>query len=157
MNNPLPDLEVLKYYFTLNSDGELFWKRSKGTVKAGQPVGYISSDGYRRCTFNGENFLNHRVVYYLETGIDPGDMDIDHIDRNRMNNRIDNLRLVNQQQNKSNTEGKGYCFRKKSNKWSSQICVNYKDIHLGLFDTRELARDAYVQAKRHYCGEYSPV
>ena len=49
-----------------------------------------------------------------------------------------------------NKDTKGYCWHKLSSKWQSQIQIGYKKIHLGLFDTKEEALTAYLQAKEKY-------
>ena len=82
---------------------------------------------------------------------------IDHINGIRDDNRIENLRDVSQKinlQNKRNPNANstskflGVCWHKSRNKWQSQIAVNGKDKYLGLFETAELAHEAYLIAKR---------
>lgn len=76
---------------------------------------------------------------------------LDHINGDRSDNRICNLRSVNSQQNHMNrTSAKGYSWYKERNKWRSQITLNNKQIHLGIFEKEEDARNAYLQAKEKY-------
>lgn len=76
---------------------------------------------------------------------------IDHINGIRTDNRICNLRAVTNQQNQWNrTAAKGYYWNKKINRWKSQIKINNKCIHLGLFNIEEEARNAYLAAKEKY-------
>jgi hypothetical protein len=78
-------------------------------------------------------------------------LQIDHINRNKLDNRRENLRLVNKEMNMNNVDfvlnGKGYCIHKKTNKYRVQIGMCGKKIFVGLFDTPEQARAAYVEAK----------
>ena len=63
-----------------------------------------------------------------------------------------NCKWASRQEQAYNTRAKGYSKDKKNNKWVSCITVNYKQIHLGSFDTPEEARQAYVEAKKKYHG-----
>jgi hypothetical protein len=76
---------------------------------------------------------------------------IDHINGIRNDNRICNLRSVSHKQNQWNRKtAKGYYWHKTTNKWRSQILLNRKSIHLGLYKTEQEARNAYLQAKEKY-------
>jgi hypothetical protein len=93
--------------------------------------------------------LQHQFIYYTATGKIVEQ--IDHINGDKTDNRIVNLREVTNQQNQHNqTKAKGYNWNKKANKWQSQIRLNNKKIHLGLFDTEVEARNAYLKAKEVY-------
>jgi hypothetical protein len=84
-------------------------------------------------------------------------LQIDHINRNRLDNRRENLRLVEQRTNMNNVDfvlnSKGYHFQKKTNKYRVQIGNYGKKIFVGLFDTPEEARAAYVEAKNKLLTE----
>jgi hypothetical protein len=93
----------------------------------------------------------HRVVYWLfnqDWDIYDKTMYVDHIDRNTRNNDISNLRLLNPQESKFNTDSKGYSYRHK--KWMSRLMVDGKHMYLGTFDNEEDARNAYLDAKEKY-------
>ena len=97
------------------------------------------------------NKLVHRLLG--EAFIDnPSNLpQIDHIDGNRQNNNIDNLRWVTGQQNTFNrVKAKGYYWHKQNKKWMSYITVNKKIRFLGYFITEEEARHAYLTAKEIY-------
>tara|TARA_R110000868_G_scaffold339485_1_gene600210 strand:- start:181 stop:645 length:465 start_codon:yes stop_codon:yes gene_type:complete len=79
------------------------------------------------------------------------DMQIDHIDGDRSNNSLSNLRIVTSQENHFNrTTAKGCHFYKPTNRWMAYIVLNKKKIHLGYFDTEEDAHAAYLKAKEIY-------
>ena len=79
------------------------------------------------------------------------DNEIDHIDNDKSNNNIENLRIVNNSENQQNIHStKGYTWIKRDNKYRAQIKVNKKQHYLGLHDTIDEAREAYLIAKEKY-------
>ena len=92
----------------------------------------------------------------------PYDMEVDHINRNRLDNRKSNLRITTHQQNnmnkgltKSNTSGyTGIHWYKARNKWQVSIKVNYKSIFLGYYADLEEAIKVRKEAEKKYFGEY---
>jgi hypothetical protein len=115
-------------------------------IKSKHKNGYICIGGSTH--FKG-NLYGHHYAWYMIYGNVDFNL-LDHINRNPLDNRICNLRIVNHQENSFNKDNKGYCFNKNKNKWQSQIMVNYKQIHLGLFNTEEEAKNAYLIAKQKY-------
>ncbi len=121
-----------------------YWWELKGSVN--------KSNGYRCVRINNKLYLYHRLVYFLhnndwdihDTCLDNS---IDHIDRNPLNNNIENLRVVTNQENQWNQNCKGYCFIKASGKWRARITVDSKEKHLGYFMTERAAAAAYLQSK----------
>ena len=112
----------------------------------------IHINGYKYIRIGDKRYYLHRVIGYLFLGLnidDPKEM-IDHIDRDKSNNNLENLRIVSRQQNSFNTEAKGFVFDKKSNKFKAYITLNGKLNHLGYFDTEEEARRVYLDAKQKY-------
>jgi hypothetical protein len=89
----------------------------------------------------------HRIIAYAYLGLDINNpkIQIDHINRDKLDNCVSNLRLVSQQQNQWNKNSKGYS--KDKNKYRAEIYVNGKRINLGTYNTKEEASDAYQQAK----------
>ena len=105
--------------------------------------------GYKSIQIGKNKLLQHQFIYYMATGEIVEQ--IDHINGNRADNRITNLRSVSKQQNQHNhTKAKGYNWDNKKNKWRSQITLNKKSIYLGLFDTETEAHNAYLEAKKIY-------
>jgi hypothetical protein len=88
----------------------------------------------------------------------------DHINRNALDNRRENLRIATHQENmmncsirKDNSSGViGVCLIIKTNKWSSQIQINNKHIRLGCFDNKEDAIKSRLEAEAKYFGEFAP-
>jgi len=95
------------------------------------------------------NLSAHHFAWYMTYGNVDFEM-LDHINRDKIDNCICNLRISNTQKNQFNTNAKGYYFDKSRNKWRSKISINNKHIHLGRYNTEEEARDAYLQAKEKY-------
>jgi hypothetical protein len=63
----------------------LVWRVSKGIAKKGGEAGCINCGGYFIFKFEQKLYRNHRIVYFLNTGIDPEEKQVDHIDGNRLN------------------------------------------------------------------------
>ena len=104
---------------------------------------------YKRCE---KHYQAHRIIAYAFLGLDidnPTQI-IDHIDRNKTNNNVVNLRIVTKQQNAFNTKSKGYFWDKSRNKYQSRISVSGKNIYLGRYKTEACAKLAYLTAKAHY-------
>ena len=151
------DGRLLKY----ESDKIWVWREKRGNQKLKNPDWYelkggvYKSTGYRRVKINNKTYLYHRVVYFIHN--DDWDIhdtcrnnSIDHIDRNPLNNNIENLRVVTHSQNMCNTDAKGYCFDKARGKYMASIRVDGKNKHLGYFVTEDDAHNAYVEAKKKY-------
>jgi hypothetical protein len=91
----------------------------------------------------------HHYAWFMSYG-NVDFVELDHINRNRSDNRIVNLRIGNRALQSQNRNAKGYGFHKASNKWSPQIQLNGKKIYLGLYETEEEALNVYLRAKEKY-------
>jgi hypothetical protein len=104
----------------------------------------------------------HHIAFALYWRRWPKSDVVDHRDRNPANNKIKNLRECSHGQNMANQRGerakrgqlKGAYWNKQLSRWQSAITINYKQTHLGYFDTEEAAHGAYVKASKQYHGEY---
>ena len=96
---PMPDLNLLREHFEVVGGDLIRLKKTNNRVNIGDRVGYTDNKGYRLFTFQKKTWLVSRVIYYMETGTDPGELFVDHIDGNPSNNNISNLQLLNNQQN----------------------------------------------------------
>lgn len=106
-------------------------------------------NGYTILNIKGYNLYTHQFIFYKAYGKIVEQ--IDHINGNRADNRIENLRECTNQKNHFNlVKTKGYSWNKLAKKWQAQICFNAKRIYLGLFDKEEDARNAYLEAKKIY-------
>lgn len=105
----------------------------------------------------------HRIAWYMATGIDPIDFELDHANGDKTDNRISNLRRAtradnnrNQPKQKNNTSGyKGVSWNKTYSKWVAYIGVDWKRQHLGYFDTLEDAHTAYKEAANRLHGSFA--
>lgn len=141
MARPKPiDPEILRENFYYDN-GKLFHKN-------GKQAGCLSR-GYLRVGINYKTYPVHRVIWSLVNGEDPGSDVIDHIDGDKLNNNIDNLRKVGHQINQYNKEARGY--RKRGNSYQALIKVDGKLISLGSFPTAEEAQAKYNTTKKELC------
>jgi len=102
---------------------------------------------YIQSTLNGKRMREHRKVWTLTNGPIPDGMQIHHINNNKQDNRIENLKLVTQQENRNSSDcwGKGYV--KHGNKFTAQRKVFGKYINLGGFYTE---CGAYMASRMAY-------
>lgn len=162
MKNNLTAEQVRRLLDYNHETGLFRWKvRRSGNTKLGEFGGCPSGAGYPRISINQQNYVAHRLAWLHYYGEWPA-MFLDHIDGDRANNRISNLREADYAQNAHNSRGNptnssGYkgVYRNRSGRWAASICVNYRQRHLGVFDTRELARDAYNAAALGEFGEFA--
>lgn len=83
----------------------------------------------------------------MHNGPIPKGLIIDHIDRNKQNNNLNNLRLVSPKGNQENREAKGYSWDSQKGAWKARIVHNRKLIHIGHYETEQEAHLAYLSKK----------
>lgn len=135
----------------------LIWKASKKGIRVGAWAGCLmkrdtaATRSDWTVKFEGTSYLVSRIVYFLATSIDPGELQIDHIDRNPLNNNIDNLRLLTALEQKhnrrcfvNNTSGaRGVSWHKHRRAWQVHVRHKGQGIHLGYFTCKLEAALAY--------------
>ena len=144
-------LNLLSY-----QDGALYWKEKPcRRVMAGSIAGNVNGANRHQITYRGKVYMRSRLIWEMHNGIIPEGMEVDHEDRNTLNDSIGNLRLLNRSNNAFN---RGVQSNNKlglkgvskdvysPNKFRAFIRVDGKTKNLGLFDTAEEAQSAYVES-----------
>lgn len=150
--------EELQSMFTYR-DGFLYWNRDVAYhKKAGSRVGRkVSQKRYLQVCIDYISYPAHRLIWKLHHGVDPSNL-IDHINGNKGDNRIENLRDVNYNTNNTNTYRNKYggeipniyFTRNDINPYMSTFQIKGKKIYLGYFRTKEDAALALAEAKKLY-------
>lgn len=149
----IPPIDILQDLLYLD-DKNLKWKLPRGNQPSGSVAGTLTKDGYRRLKICGALCLAHRVVWAMHHG--PTDDYIDHINGDRSDNRIVNLRVATHAENKRNEKLRldnqsgfiGVSWytptdKKKKHCWVVKVTHLRKVHHIGYFDKLEDAVYAY--------------
>jgi hypothetical protein len=142
-------------------DGELYWKiRPSCRIRLGAKAGCVNSYGYVVVGYKGKHHQAHRIIWEMHNGCIPTGLQIDHINRVRNDNRIDNLRLATAQENMRNSDSKGFYFEDRTKygrkcRFKSAIYVDGKCYILGYHDNMLDARAAYLRARKELFGEFA--
>lgn len=152
----------LKSRLVLNEDtGDFFNLVSKGRFcKRGEKAGCLHETGYVHIKINGKSYAAHRLVWLYVYGSFPSEY-LDHINGDKSDNRISNLRLAthsenlrNKGKNKNNKSGfKGVIFSP-SKKWIAQVSVNGVKQYLGTYETAEMASNVYQEFCKNNYGDF---
>lgn len=182
-NKPIPSPDELRQLLAYDPEtGKLFWKergpewfrdtdgrtaqhacRNWNARYAGQEA-FTPKDahGYRIGAIKDVKYKAHRVIWALVHGAWPVG-DVDHVNMDRADNRIANLREADRSQNMRNrgatrrnsTGLKGVCWDGEKKKWLAQIKLDGRNKYLGRYDTPEEAHAAYVKAATREHGEFA--
>ena len=151
MVKELPLQRISELFRYDEETGHLYWKTSQGMRgKIDTIAGYLGPSGYVLVGFDNKLYRAHRIIYAL-TYLKSFMGDIDHIDGDRSNNRLSNLREVSRSVNLQNNKARGTWLV--GLRWEAKIRTNNKQVYLGRFDTEEEARAAYLAAKNIYHPE----
>lgn len=133
-------------------DGRLFWKvRPSNRSSVGDVAGCQNKSGYNQIRYRGKTYKNYRLVWSYFNGEIPEELEIDHINGVRNDDRIENLRPVTRQQNAFNRKkAKGYHLE--NGMYRAYIYLDGKKKNLGSFVSETEARNAYMSAKRDIHG-----
>jgi len=157
------NIDVLNSLLRYESDtGLIYWiAKGKGKIKK-KAAGTMLQSGYLGICIGPKRWQAHRLAWALHHGLWPKEQ-IDHINGNRTDNRICNLREATNAQNgknlgvsKSNKSGvKGVSWEKYTGRWKASIRVNGLSISIGRFDTIEQAAFARQQAEQKHFQEWN--
>jgi hypothetical protein len=141
-------------------EGKLYWKVDRtNKTKAGMLVGSFGE--YNTVCLNRKKIGVHRIIFMMFHGYMPDY--IDHIDRNTLNNKIENLRPATNTTNqynakisKNNTSGyKNVSWDKACNKWKVALRADKKSVLIGHFGDLDLAGLVAKEARIKYHGEFA--
>jgi hypothetical protein len=142
-------------------NGKLFYKTNTFKENAGKEAGCINKVGYKVVTVKGKTMLVHRIVWLMHYGNLP--TYIDHIDGDKLNNCLSNLREASKSENSRNSKIKttnksGYknvSWCKVNKKWAVQLTINYKNNHFGKYKNLKIACVIAELARHKYFGEFA--
>ncbi len=144
-----------------HATGEFRWRVRRGRQAAGAIAGTPHNHGYWGIRMLGQSHLAHRLAWFMHYGEWPSDQ-LDHINGDKRDNRIANLRVVTNRQNNENyrsakhnskTGYLGVCYEPRGGSYVAYLRVEGRTRNLGTYRTPKEAHEAYVAAKRvHHEG-----
>lgn len=153
--------DLLNELFSYDKEtGNLFWKNNlNNQMKSGDIAGTTAVSGYRVVIINRRDYLVHRIIWIMVYGYIP--VGIDHINHQKSDNRLINIREANNTENQRNCKlkptntsgfnGVAYLSKKGGEKkWRASVKVDNKSIHIGYYLTKDEAIAARVRANKEY-------
>jgi hypothetical protein len=148
-------------------DGKIYWlPRGYGKFDkqfAGKEAGGLTGLGYKCIAYGNTHILVHQAIWIMHNGNIPDGYEIDHINNDGLDNRIENLRLClsgqnkyNMRKRKDNTSGvKGVVWNNLNRNWRARIYVDKKRLEVGSFNDINEAQEAIELARIKHHGEYA--
>ena len=142
--------------------GHFTWRLPRPKICVGTRAGGRHHRGYRHIEIDGRGYAEHRLAWLYVTGSWPKDQ-LDHINRERDDNRFENLREASNAQNRANSKqanrtgfkGVSYMPRLREKPYGAQITVDRKARWLGSYATAEEAHQAYLKAAKEVFGVFA--
>lgn len=153
--------DLAKSYLYDHESGAIFKRLANGRIKL---VGTLTSDGYIKVSIFGRNYFAHRLVWFYVNKVWP-EKQIDHINGNRIDNRICNLRECTASENQQNRKAKpkhssskylGVSWEVNRMKWKAALTLNGVRVFEEFFDSEEEAHNKYKEAKMAHHKFYVP-
>jgi hypothetical protein len=156
-------IDIRDYIKYNPTEGSFTWIKWNGSPRCiiGKPAGYRNNLGYRIIKFNRQVYKGSHVAFFCMTGKWPQQF-MDHINRDKTDDRWENLREATKSQNGANRAPWGISGIKGvkvsyKNTYEANLRHNGKDIYLGSYKTVEEASAAYERAAKAYHGEFAFV
>ena len=156
--------EIFEYFQYDPDTGIIRWKIDNGPKNwKGKIVGHLNSKGYIEIRFRGRTYQGHRIAYALgHNTLDIPPM-LDHVNCDKSDNSLNNLRAATNQENSCNkkkkpettSKYKGVSWHLRYEKWQVQIRHNGKSIYLGYYHSEEQAHAAYCKAAAELHGDFA--
>lgn len=142
--------------------GLFHWLVRRGSAVAGQQAGCVNALGYWVIRWQGKLELAHRLAWLYSHGEWP-EAELDHVNGDVADNRLMNLRPASHSENslnrkvhRDNQSGfKGVAFHGQSRRWRARIMIGGSSKSLGLYDSPELAHQAYCFAAAQLHGDFA--
>jgi len=156
--------EVFDFFRYDPENGKVYWKKRSGQKGVpGKEAGHTNRAGYIEIRFKKTTYKGHRLAWALYYKNTKTPQALDHINGERSDNRIQNLRPATAPENARNRKKgtgrtsryKGVSWYNRKSKWQAQIKSNCKSLHLGYFCSEYEAHLAYCEAAIRLHGEFA--
>ncbi len=145
--------------------GVFVWRVARGGMKSGDRAGSVGGAGYRYISIDDHPYLEHQLAFLLMTGSWPGDVEIDHKDTDKTNNRWLNLRPASHSENSTNrgpasnnTSGhRGVCWSKSKAAWRAYVNHGGRQHHVGYFPDKADAVSARNARAIELHGDFARI